>query len=156
MKSITLAGAFLFVLALCGEGRAGGPPPVCMTIEKIVLEPNPEEATRIQIIGSFTFLNSTKSTYGAPVQGYLYYQAPAGKEEECRKEWAKLKDLSSKKKIVSFGMCGEPKVQEHFRKTSEKPAAPVPFPLKPAGFADAEKMVANYPALDALRKPQGK
>jgi hypothetical protein len=152
MKSIAWSAGLMVVLVLGTEGRAGGPPPVCMTVDKVVLEPNADSPTRIQIWGTFSLLEESKSKYQSPVQGYLYYQAPAGNEPECRKEWAKLRDLADKKKIVSFGMCGEPNVRDHLRKPTEKPAAPVPFPLKANGFADAEKMVGNYPALKALHK----
>src|SRR5205814_5449551 len=82
----------LGLLGLCwgtAEVRAGGPPPVCIAVDKLVFEPNEDTPSRIQIWGTFALLNDSKGAYGEPVHRYLYYTAAPGKEAECRKEWAK-------------------------------------------------------------------
>jgi hypothetical protein len=68
----------MIVLALTAEASGGGPPPVCMAVDKVVVEPNDAAPTRIRIWGTFIFLDDSRTTYGAPVRGYLYYFAVPG------------------------------------------------------------------------------
>ena len=143
------------LLGLCfatAEAHAGGPPPVCMAVDKLVFEPNEEAPTRVQIWGTFALLNGSKAGYGEPMRRYLYYTAAPGKEAECRKEWAKLKKLLAERHLISYGMCGQPEVADQLRKPSEKPEAPTPFPLVEAGFANADNMSTQYPSLQPLLK----
>ena len=145
--AVTLILAFAFVV----EARAGGPPPVCMTIDKLVFEPNEKEATRIQIWGNFSFLKE-KTNYGKPVHGYLYYTVASGKAEQCQKEWETLKKLVADKHVVAFGICGFPKVDGHLRKPTDKPHAPVVFPLSEQGFSNGDSWASDYPSLKELQK----
>ncbi len=151
MKTFTCLVGLLVLCVTTAEVRAGGPPPVCMAVDKLVFEPNEDAPTRIQIWGSFALLNDRREAYGNPVRGYMYYTAPPGKDEECRKEWAKLKKLVAEQHLVSFGMCGEPKVDVHHRKPTDKLETPVAFPLAQPGFLNADDMRARYPALKQLR-----
>src|SRR5438552_16589445 len=98
MSRIKWAAALILAFAFVVDARAGGPPPVCMVIDKLVFEPNEEAPARMQIWGTFSFLKE-KTNYGKPVQGYLYYTLANGKEEQCRKEWGRLKKLVADKHI---------------------------------------------------------
>ena len=149
MKRVTCFASLVIGLAWCMEARAGGPPPVYMVIDKVVFEPNEQAATRIQLWGSFSLLQDG-SSYGPPVRGYLYYAAAPGKEEKCRKEWAVLKKATNKKQLVSFGICGEPKVREHLRKPSDKVASPIPYPHDKGGFGLGKDAESKFPALKKL------
>ena len=54
--------------------------------------------------------------------------------------------------MVSYGMCGEPKVSDQLRKPTQKAEAPTAFALVEPGFANADPMCTNYPSLELLRK----
>jgi hypothetical protein len=151
MSRVKWAAALILAFAFAVEARAGGPPPVCMVIDKLVFEPNEEEPARVQIWGTFSFLKE-KTNYGKPVQGYLYYTLASGKEEQCRKEWATLKKFVADKHVVAFGICGSPKVDGHFRKSTDKPHGPVVFPLSEQGFSNGDRWASDYPSLKELEK----
>ena len=127
MKKTACVTALLIAMALSTEVKAGGPPPVCMVVDKIVLEPDEKAPTRIQVWGTFIFCKDN-ATYDRPVSGYLYYTAAKGKEDACRKEWAKLQKLVADKHIVAWGSCGVPKVNGHLREATENPKSPLLFP----------------------------
>jgi hypothetical protein len=146
----TICSASLIIAAVWTmEARAGGPPPVYMIVDKVIFEPNEDAPKRIQIWGTFSLLQE-RNSYGAPVRGYLYYAAAPGAEEECRKEWSALKEMTNKKTLISFGCCGEPRVREHLRKPSEKVAAPIPYPHGKGGFALGKNAESNFPSLKNL------
>jgi hypothetical protein len=151
MNRVKWAAALILTFAFVVEARAGGPPPVCMAIDKLVFEPNEESPARVQIWGTFSFLKE-KTAYSKPVQGYLYYTLASGKEEQCRKEWATLKQLVADKHVVAFGICGSPRVDGHLRKSMEKPHAPVVFPLSEQGFSNGDSWARGYPTLKELEK----
>ncbi|HLJ96626.1 MAG TPA: hypothetical protein VKU02_25865 [Gemmataceae bacterium] len=146
-RMICFAG---LVVALAGnqEARAGGPPPVYVALDKVVFEPNEETPTRIQIWGSFSLQEG--NSYGPPQRGYLYYAAPRGAEEECRKEWAVLKKMAKKERLISFGICGEPDVHVHLRQPKAVLAAPDSYPYGKGGFAPGENAERQFPALKKL------
>jgi len=100
-------------------------------------------------------LDGRREAYGEPVRGFMYYSATPGKEEECRKEWAKLKRLVAEQHLVSYGICGEPKVDGHLRKPTDKAATPVDFPVIDHGFANADEMRNRFPSLKELRTLSG-
>ena len=107
------------VLALAFGSRAwaGGPPPVYVVVDKVVLEPNADAPERIRIEGCFVrqteeLLREMKekglpweSTYSKPVEGYVYMSIEPGKEKECRAEWAKWQKAAGTGKVVSVGAC---------------------------------------------------
>jgi hypothetical protein len=149
MKRIAYLAGVVVALAGSIEARAGGPPPVYMIIDKVVWEPSGDAPTRIQIWGAFALLQKG-STYGAPMRGYLYYAAPRGAEEECRKEWALLKKAAGKKQLISFGFCNEPNVRDHLRKPDQKPVSPVLYPHGKGGFALGKNAESRMPSLKKL------
>jgi hypothetical protein len=130
------------MLGLVAEVQAGGYPPVCMAVERIVWEPDEAAPTRIQIWGSFAFLKEG-TRYGPPVRGYLYYSLLKGHEDECRKQWKDLSQLVAKNHLVTFGMCNQPRVDGDLQQPGEKRVVPTAFPLMKleANFAAAEEVV---------------
>jgi hypothetical protein len=120
-----------------------------MVVDKVVFEPNDNAPTRIQIWGAFSLLREGDS-YETPVRGYLYYAAAPGAEEKCRKEWAVLKKMSSKKDLISFGVCREPHVRDHLRKPSEPVTSPLLYPHGKGGFAPGKNAESNFPSLKKL------
>jgi hypothetical protein len=150
MKRIPFFAASVFSLILSADVKAGGPPPVCMVVDKVVLEPDDAAPTRIQIHGTFILLDQTNESYGAPRRGYLYYAAQQGKEADCRKEWADLRRLVSDKQIVAFGICCRPKIDDQLRSPGEKVTSPDTYPPGQGGFTPATRHVSAE-TLKALR-----
>lgn len=99
----------MVVVALAGletAVRAGGPPPVYVVVDKVVLEPSADAPERIRIEGSFVRLeNVERYEYGKPVQGYVYLGLEAGKEAASRAEWAKWQKAAGNGKVVAVGSC---------------------------------------------------
>jgi hypothetical protein len=107
------------VLALAFGSRAwaGGPPPVYVVVDKVVLEPNADAPERIRIEGCFVRQTEEllrelsekgipwESTYGKPVEGDVYMSIEPGKEKECRAEWAKWQKAAGTGKVVAVGAC---------------------------------------------------
>jgi hypothetical protein len=107
------------VLALTfGSGAwAGGPPPVYVVVDKVVLEPNADAPERIRIEGCFVrqtdeLLREVRengreweSTYSKPVEGYVYMSIEPGQEKECRAEWTKWQKAAGTGKVVAVGGC---------------------------------------------------
>jgi hypothetical protein len=153
MIRITCFAGTVIVLALTAKASGGGPPPVCMAVDKIVLGPSDVAPTRIQIWGTFIFLEDSRSMYGAPVRGYLYYTAVPGKEEECRKQWADLRELAAEDQIVAYGLCGTPKIDGQLRKALEEPENPIVFPLCQVGFTPAERYADSRLLRELLTTP---
>jgi hypothetical protein len=148
MNRIAAAVGLFLVLACTTAAWAGGYPPVCMAVDRVVLEPSREAPTRIQIWGKFYFLKEP-TAYGSPVSGYLYYTVEKGKEDECRKDWAKLRELVAAKRLIAFGSCGQPKHGEvRLRKPTDKPDSPTVFPLTEAGFTDGAGYARDLPKVE--------
>jgi hypothetical protein len=153
-KAATLT-ALMVALALSTEVKAGGPPPVCMVVDKVVLEPDEKVPTRIQIWGTFIFCKNNAS-YDRPVSGYLYYTADKGKEDASRREWAKLQKLAADKHIVAWGSCGWPKLDGDFHKATEKPKSPAVFPLHAdQSFANGDGYERDFPTARKLLAKAG-
>jgi hypothetical protein len=87
---------------------AGGPPPVYVVVDKVVLEPSTDAPDRIKIHGSFVRLENAEGyKYGKPVEGYVYLSIAPGKEAASRAEWAKWQKTAGTGKVVAVGTCGE-------------------------------------------------
>jgi hypothetical protein len=107
----------VLVLALGASVWAGGPPPVYVVVDKVVLEPNSEAPERIRIEGCFVrqtdeLLRELREqglpwerTYLKPIEGYVYMNIEPGKEKECRSEWAKWQKAAGTGKVVAVGAC---------------------------------------------------
>lgn len=96
---------------------AGGPPPVFVVVDKVVLEPNADAPERIRIEGCFAreseeLLREMKEkglpwekTYLKPVEGYVYMSIEKGHEKECRAVWAEWQKAAGTGKVVGVGAC---------------------------------------------------
>jgi len=151
MSRMKWGAGLILAITLVADARAGGPPPVCMVIDKLAFEPREDSPTRVRVWGTFSFLKE-RTKYDKPVQACLYYTVAKGEEDQCRKEWARLKKLAAGKHVVAFGICGSPKVDGHFRKPAEKLDSPVVFPLSEQGFTNGDSWARNYPSLKKLEK----
>jgi len=106
-RCIGLAG-LLVILGWSAEVRASDTIGCYAIIDKVVLEPNEDSPTKIQIWGTFARAKEPGSrTYGAPAYGCLYFVAEKGKEDVCRKEWADMKKLAGKGQVIAFGSSYE-------------------------------------------------
>src|SRR5260370_5483897 len=129
MYRIACLVALAAALVMSGAARASDPIGAYVIVDKVVLEPA-DAPTTIQIFGSFAL--ATKGgglTYGEPVRGYLYYKAPSGKEEVCRKEWNDLKKAAGTGQVIGFGSRYDLKNIGKVRKASEKAESPDTYPL---------------------------
>jgi hypothetical protein len=128
----------VLVLVLDSSAWAGGPPPVYVVVDKVVLEPNADAPERIRIEGCFArqteeLLREMKekgipwaSTYSKPVEGYVYMSIEPGKEKDCRSEWAKWQKAAGTGKVVAVGACvvGGSLRDVKIRKLDEKTTRP--------------------------------
>jgi hypothetical protein len=106
MARTLMAAVALTVFA--ATAQAGGPPPVYVVVEKVVLEPSASAPERIRIEGSFVRLEGgTEYKYGKPVEGFVYLSIEAGKEAACRAEWAQWQQAAGTGKAVAVGSCGQ-------------------------------------------------
>jgi hypothetical protein len=104
----TSIATLLTLVAIAATARAGGPPPVYVVVDKVVLEPRGDAANQIQIWGSFTRIeNRSYDHYSKPVYGYVFLSIDTVKEAECRTEWAKWQQAAGTGKAVAVGSCGE-------------------------------------------------
>src|SRR5438270_910423 len=108
---------FGYVLALaaglvaCGAARASDPVGGYLIVDKVVLEPV-DSPTKVQVWGAFVFATARGGkAYGSPLRGYVYYEAPSGKEAVCRKEWADLKKAAGTGQVLGFGTSYDLKAQ---------------------------------------------
>lgn len=95
---------------------ASGPLGIYGIVEKVVFEPNEQDAERIQVWGAFAYVDGgvgSSLTVSAPKRGYLYFRlhnAAAGGIEAVtklvRNEWADLKSVAGTGQAVGFGRWG--------------------------------------------------
>jgi hypothetical protein len=96
----------------------------------VVLEPNAEAPTRIQVWGAFTFAKEAGgNSYAEPVRGFLYYRVVEGKEDVCRKEWADMKKIAGTSEVIGMGSSFDRAVLGSVRAGYEKAEKPDPYPL---------------------------
>ena len=100
-------------------------------IEKVVLEPNEREPSRIQIFGVFAMASTgdKKAGYLPPQRGYLYFSLAVDDPRmtttlpQLRREFADLKAVAGTRKAVSLGGRAD-YARLRVRKLDEKPANP--------------------------------
>jgi hypothetical protein len=92
------------VFATLGMVRASGPIAVFALLDRVVLEPNDNAPTRIQLWGTFSVAKERYSgEYRAPEKGYLYYKLESNMEQPTRSIWADLKKVAGSGEVVGFG-----------------------------------------------------
>jgi hypothetical protein len=132
-------------LAVCASTvRAGGPPVVLAVLDRVVLEPNETNPTRVQVWGTFA-LAKGQGKYEAPVSGCLYYEVVNGDEKECRKEWQQLSKQAGKKEVVAFGFCHSPEQAGKVRRDISKKDVPDTYPL---GSVEVVTRAEDWQAID--------
>jgi hypothetical protein len=100
--------AVVAVVGSVAAANAGGPPPVYVVVDKVVLEPSADAPERVRIEGYFVRLEGGRDyKYAKPVEGYVYLGIEAGKEKECRAEWAKWQKAAGTGKAVAVGSCND-------------------------------------------------
>lgn len=113
MYTKTLLTAVAFVVATTLV-HAGGPPPMYVVVDKVVLEPGTKIPGWVQIHGSFTRLERTKDKqaketegFSKPSKGYLFLSLPADMNDEMRKELKEWQAAAGTGKAVAVGSCHE-------------------------------------------------
>jgi len=95
------------VVAGFALAQAGGPPPVYVVVDKVVLEPSGGAPERIKIHGCFVRLADTKKyEYGKPVEGYVYLSL-GGDAATARAEWETWRKAAGTGKVVAVGLCSQ-------------------------------------------------
>ena len=138
----------LAILTLClGAAHASDRFAVYALIDKVVLEPNPDNPERIQVSGVFSMAKANdRNDYDAPQRGYLYFKLPDGKEDLARKEWKDLKSVAGTRQVVSFGSRYQLKAR--VRPADEKRDAPDIYPHE-TGVVRV-RSDTDYPPVKAL------
>jgi hypothetical protein len=122
--------AALAALGWAGAARASDPIGAYVVVDKVVLEPNAESPTRIQIWGAFSLAKvAGGASYNEPVRGYLYYRLAEGKEDVCRREWADLRRAAGTGQVIGMGSSFDRAALGAVRLASEKAANPDPYPV---------------------------
>jgi hypothetical protein len=101
--------AAVAVVAFVASAQAGGPPPVYVVVDKVILEPNTDAPERIKVEGCFIrLIEGTRSyEYGKPIEGYVYLSLDKSKQKETQEEWAKWQKAARTGKAVAVGACKE-------------------------------------------------
>jgi hypothetical protein len=130
MFRIACVLALAVALAAGSAARASDPIGGYLIVDKVVLEPSDTAPTTIQIWGSIALAREAGGkAWSDPVRGYLYYRAPQGKEDVCRKEWNDMKKAAGTGQVIGFGSSYDLKGLGQVRKASEKPDRPDPYPV---------------------------
>jgi hypothetical protein len=145
--------------------HASDPVGVYAVIQKVVMAPDEQHPTTVQLWGAFAIATGgfardgsyTPGWYSAPRKGYLYYSAPAGKEGTCLKEWLDFKRVAGTGEAVGFGgrFTGSGRV----RPAEEAPKDPDPYPIQmgvtrlPTNLTDPNFSYTDL--VTALRKAAG-
>jgi len=151
VKPIHLSAGLLAASLLTSPVGATQPTGILALVERVVLEPAGDRPTRVQVWGAFSIAAEENGKFQAPARGYLYFQAPAGKEEAARKEWADLKRLAQSGKCAAFGNRWQQEVK--LRKLEAKPEKPDEYPMSIGVREMAAK--SDYPPVVALARLRG-
>jgi hypothetical protein len=116
---------------------ASDPVGIYALVDRVVVEPDVDDAQRIQVWGTFALALSVKRENGREVvdmnayqpaqRGYLYYSMNATNPRATRAEWADLQAVAGKGEIVGFGSRFEN--VGRVRRAGETPSDPDVFPL---------------------------
>jgi hypothetical protein len=129
MKSLACLTSIAVWLAITTGVKASPPLGAYALVEKVVMEPNDSRPERVQIWGVFALTKSGGPDHEPPARGYLYFQAPPGKEDLCRREWNNLKQLAGTGQCVAFAGRFGPDPVGRLRRTSQRPQEPDTYPL---------------------------
>jgi hypothetical protein len=112
MKAIrTMLFAMLIALMVCSAATpllADGPVGVYAMVQKVVMEPNEQMPSRIQIWGVFVWVDGGVKTPGPinlPQRGYLYFKLPENPAQAAaaKMQWGEIKTLAGTSQVIAFG-----------------------------------------------------
>ena len=126
MRVIEVLTKWVLVLVAGGVlAYASDPTAVYARVDKVVLEPDTDSATTIQIWGVFSMAKpNDRNDYLPAARGYLYFKL-AGNQAAARKEWVDLKSVAGSGQIVAFGSRYDS--QARLRKADDRPENPDPY-----------------------------
>jgi hypothetical protein len=155
----------LLVLGVTSEVQAGGPPPMYVTVDKVVLEPGVKSPRWVQIWGCITrserSVDSTgqaRDKFSQPTYGYLFLSLPSNEQNKVQTELEDWKKAAGAGKAVAVGICGEAgsflkcAIHQPPEKASEPDASYTPGQLKLFGSLYADDALAKRPEVKALLK----
>ena len=126
-RFFALTVAFLSAAAI--GVSASVPVGVYGLIDKVVLEPDAQNAQRAQIWGAFAVWDDADGAgFRAPRRGYLYYSCSEAQIETCRNEWSDLKSIAGTGQMVGFG--SRSLLGGRVRPSSERASAPDGYPIQ--------------------------
>jgi hypothetical protein len=103
---------------------------VYAVIDRVVLVPNAQNPTAVQVWGTFSVSDQkVGDNYQPAVKGYLYYSVNTTNEHATRAEWTDLQGLAGKKTIVGFAMKWQKNGVGRVRCAKEAPLEPDVWPL---------------------------
>jgi hypothetical protein len=146
---------------------ASDPIGVYCVVQRVVMTPDEQHPTAVQIFGACALANGgvaedgtySPGWYNAPQKGYLYYSAPKGQEATCLREWSDLKRVAGTGEVVGFGSRRVKTAR--MRLAAELPKDPDVYPIQMGvvkiGGANQDDMGRfSYPDLvTALKKAAG-
>ena len=107
-----------------GAARAGGPPPVYVLVDQVVVEPAKGDPERVIIRGVFARLKDGKGAeYTAPVAGSIHLSLSKDKKAEWEKELKAWSKAAGTGRVVPVGMCEDAGtfLEVKIRKADERP-----------------------------------
>jgi hypothetical protein len=125
MRLLTAMLAVGAGMLFTSPARAGGPPPMYVVVDTVVMEPT-DAPERITIRGSFIRVNDGPGRdYGPPVEGFVTLKLDPAKAAASRTEWKKWAKAAGTGKVVAVGIChdGGSMLQAKIHKPGEKPGA---------------------------------
>lgn len=106
--------AALFVISSSTLAYAGGPPPMYVVVDKVVIEPEKRVPGWIQIWGTFTRTERSVDKAGnasmvftKPVYGYVYLSLPKNHDSKLIEELKDWEKAAGSGKAVAVGSCGD-------------------------------------------------
>jgi hypothetical protein len=100
-----MVAAILAAVLGASMAQASAPVAVIAVVDKVVFSPNEATPTSVQVWGTFVVRLDTGGDreYGLPQYGYFAYKAPAGKENDCLKDWNEMRKFAGTGKFLSWG-----------------------------------------------------
>lgn len=119
----SLLTALAIVVGL-GTVQAGGPPPMYVVVDEVVVEPAKGDPELVIIRGVFARLKDGKGVeYAAPVEGAIHLSLNKDQSAEWEKELKAWSKAAGTGKVVPVGMCGDAGtfLAVKIRKVDERP-----------------------------------
>jgi hypothetical protein len=128
MRLVAWLAAVAAVLLVGTAARASGPLAFIACIDKVVPDSG-DAPTKVQVWGSFAVALEEGRGHAPPVYGVLYYAAEAGKENECRREWAEMGKAAGTGTPVGWGDSTSGKNFGKVRRAGAPLGEPDTYPL---------------------------